>query len=246
MQMDESRESLAQKIEMLEDKVTETVQTATASVAEATASVLETVQSATASVSETVDSVTNAVQGTVDNVRQSVEGTVDSVKSAFDLSRQVEEHPWLMMGGAVAVGVLGATLLGNSGTNANARPRNGKPSPPDRSNGHVESFRDAPYQPSYATPAPASTFVPTVSTGETKQRSESWSWLKHLTGTFGPEITKLEGLALGLAMGALRDVVVDAVPPGVRKEVQEVIDGFTEKLGGERLPSHAFSSKSSE
>lgn len=233
VQMEESREALAQKIEMLEEKVTETVQTATATVAEATETVMETVQSATASVSGTVNSVTQAVQGTVDNVRSSFEGTVDSVKNAFDVTRQVEQHPWMMMAGAVAVGFLGAGLLEG-------------PSPCPRS--QANSGESAAKGGTDDASLPLSAAPPRLSqsnsfqSSESKQQSTNRNWLTGLRESFGPEINKLEGLAVGAAMGALRDLVVDAVPPGIQNELREVVDSFTEKLGGRHLVSHPFRS----
>jgi len=82
--MDETKASLADKLEALESQVTSTV------------------QSATDVVTETVDSV----KGTVENVTETVHETVHSVTQAFDLPRQFERHPWGMVGGSIAIGCL--------------------------------------------------------------------------------------------------------------------------------------------
>jgi len=231
--MEESRDALAQKIEMLEEKVTETVQSASASVAEATASVLETVQNATASVSDTVDTVTSAVQGTVDSVRQSMEGTVDSVKSAFDVNLQFQQHPWWMFAGAVAAGYCGGLLLQESPC-ARERSTSSFPSGPVRAK-DTESR--------YASTQSASSLNGREDRVFTSSSAPASSgWLQQLGQAFGPEIAKLEGLAIGVALGSVRDFIVDAVPPAVRPQVSEVIDGFTHKLGGQRIEPHQFSS----
>jgi len=228
VQMDDSRDALAQKIELLEEKVTETVQNATATVAEATASVMETVQTATASVTGTVDSVTNAVQGTVDSVRQSVEGTVDSVKDAFDISRQFNQHPWLMMAGAAAVGYFGGVLLQESrqGVQARWNPREeDHRGPRSRGNSYVAAtaFNDTPMNGFHSTDAPVAS-APNTSAP---------SWFDQIGQTFAPEIKKLQSLAVGTLLSSVRDIVVENVPAGLQPQVTELIDGVTEKLGGQ-------------
>lgn len=226
LQMEESREALTQKIEMLEEKVTETVQSATDTVAEATANVLETVQSATASVTGTVDNVTSAVQGTVDSVRQSVEGTVDSVREAFDLNRQVQQHPWWMLAGAVAAGYVGGSLL-----NGMVRPSG--PIVRQQRSRMAESLTAHSLEPShsgfYPGPAPPVAPTPVDARNSTEPRN---NWLSQLTTSFAPEIAKLESLAIGVMMGSVRDMVLDAVPTQAKQQLTEVIDGVTEKLGG--------------
>jgi len=92
-QMLETRSALSEKLEALQEQV------------------LSTVEGTTRTVTETVQTVQDAVQDTVSTVSESVQGTVETVKDTFDISRQVDRHPWLMVGGAVAVGYLGGRLL---------------------------------------------------------------------------------------------------------------------------------------
>src|SRR5437016_3392042 len=89
LQMQETRSDLVEKLETLENRVTSTV-------AEAQAAVADTVEN---------------VKETVAAVKGSVRDTVDSLKSACDVSGQVERHPWLSMGGALALGYVGGRLL---------------------------------------------------------------------------------------------------------------------------------------
>jgi ElaB/YqjD/DUF883 family membrane-anchored ribosome-binding protein len=56
----------------------------------------------TETVTETVGSVTETAASVADNVEE----TVKSVQGALDLPKQVQEHPWLAVGGAVVVGYL--------------------------------------------------------------------------------------------------------------------------------------------
>ena len=55
---------------------------------------------------------TQAVHDTVDTVKGTMQETVSSVKEAFDLSRQVERHPWTMVGGSFALGVWQGEVMG--------------------------------------------------------------------------------------------------------------------------------------
>jgi len=96
-QMLETRTSLTEKLEALEEKV------------------VSTVQGTTESVQEAVQAVTESVQDTVTNVSESVQDTVESVKSTFDIRQHVEAHPWAMFGGAVAIGFLGGRLMPSLG-----------------------------------------------------------------------------------------------------------------------------------
>jgi len=90
-QMEETRASLSNKLEALENQVADTVQTAT-----------DVVQNTTEAVADTVESV----KETVGEISDRVGDTVRSVAGAFDISRQVQERPWLVLGGAIGVGCL--------------------------------------------------------------------------------------------------------------------------------------------
>src|SRR5438128_4956014 len=92
-QMVETRASLAEKLETLEQQV------------------VGKVHCATSAVTDTVDSVKEAVQQTVELAKTSVHDTVDAVKDTFDIARHVREHPWLMVGGSVSVGFAAGCLL---------------------------------------------------------------------------------------------------------------------------------------
>lgn len=247
-QMEESRESLAHKIELLEGKVTETVESATATVQEATANVLETVQTATASVSETVGSVTGAVQGTVQDVRSTLYDGVESVKGAFSISNRVEQHPWLMMLGAVAVGYVGGNLLNRpaSGPRQGGRSSNGAGLRPLASRPYEE------FAPSPTNTVPSS--MAQYSANDTSlhgingltqtAEASSPSWLSTLGESLAPEINKLKGLAIGTAIGAVRDSVIQSAPEAMKKPLADVFDDVTQKLGGELMHGSLFETDS--
>jgi ElaB/YqjD/DUF883 family membrane-anchored ribosome-binding protein len=92
-QMDQTRASLTEKVEALENQV------------------VGTVHNATTAVSETVDNVKQAVQDTVETVKETVTNTVEGVKEALDVTQQTQRHPWGMAGGAVAAGFITGFFL---------------------------------------------------------------------------------------------------------------------------------------
>jgi len=83
-QMQEKRAELSEKLQELAEKMP----------------VAETV-------TETVESVTDTVSSTAENVQE----TVHSFEEILDLPKQVQEHPWLAVGGAVVVGYLAHDVL---------------------------------------------------------------------------------------------------------------------------------------
>jgi len=48
-----------------------------------------------------------------------------------------------------------------------------------------------------------------------------------------PEIRQLKGLALGVTLGTVREMVAKEVPPHLADELRGIIDGVTRKIGGE-------------
>src|SRR5262245_49435630 len=96
-QMQETRTALTEKLEALEQQVSNTV------------------QSATSTVAETVQTVKDTVEDTVGTVKETVEETVSTVKhglrETFDIPGHVQRHPWMAMAGSVAVGYVMGRLL---------------------------------------------------------------------------------------------------------------------------------------
>jgi ElaB/YqjD/DUF883 family membrane-anchored ribosome-binding protein len=200
-QMEQTRSALAEKLETLEEHVSSTVRNTT----EAVTGTVEAVKGA---VEDTVDSVKGAVKDTVDSVSDSVE----TVKEAFDLNRQIREHPWLVLGGGVLVGYLGATLFEKG----------------------VEAAEEVARS---ATPSTTSLPFTSESHGNGRDRGATGpsTWDK-LVETFAPAVEKLTGLALGTATGLVGRMVLESVPETLRGEAEQVIDEFTRALGGKPMP----------
>jgi len=181
--MEETRASLSDKLEQLEQHVMETVHGAQA-----------------------------AVKETVADVKDAVNHTVADVKETFDLTHQMQKHPWAILGGSVALGFLAGKLLE-------------RPHPDPLRNGHW-----MPRQPWEQAPPSAAQASGNGHPAATE--SDEPGMLASLKRQFGPEIDRLKGMAVGAAMGVVRDIIRNAVPDPMKPQMAEVVDGFTVKLGG--------------
>lgn len=97
-QMEETKSQLSDKLDSLESQVTHTVQ----------------------STGTAVNATVEAVQVTVEAVTGAVQGAVQSMSNAFDVRRQIDHHPWLVLGGAVALGYLAVEFLASPATKSSS------------------------------------------------------------------------------------------------------------------------------
>ena len=97
LQMQETRESLTQKVSALESQV------------------VDTLHNATATVSSMVDQVKTAVPETLgglkDSIAEAKESVAKQVKETLDVSHHTRERPWAMVGGAAALGFISGMIL---------------------------------------------------------------------------------------------------------------------------------------
>jgi len=188
-QMEETRASLSEKLELLEQQVKETVHEAK-----------------------------SAVHETVDTVKDAVHEAVDTVKDAFDVQRQFRRHPWAMLGGSIALGFLGGKLLEKSEPD---RPRAGDwPHAPHWSHGPFAGQPNGEAR----EPRPGERAADKASPDD-----GVWS---SLTSRFGPEIDRLKGMAVGAALGVVRDIITQSLPEPMKPQMADVVDNITAKLGG--------------
>lgn len=192
--MQDTRQSLTEKLETLESKIIGSVEEARA-----------------------------AVRETVTTVKETMHDGVETVKEAVDVRVQFERRPWLMLGGSVLCGfVLGSLFSGQAkGAPAEWRPLAERP-PYTPGNGKHKPRSEQRSEQRSETPA------------ETGAATKSW------LASFEPEINQLKGLALGAALGTVREMLTDEVPPHMAERLREIIDAATEKIGGELMPSSDF------
>jgi len=203
----ENRTQLTEKLEALEQQVMGVA-----------SSVTDTVESVKDGVQETVEAVKDSFTGTVDSVKETVADTVESVKETFDLSRQFERHPLLMLGGSVGVGLLLGALLRRRTVERVGR----------AAGDVVHRFRGA------AQPAP----VPAEEPHGNGARKESSSGVTAaLLGPVQEGLTRVKDMALGTLFDTLQRLLVREMPEAVGEQVKSLVDNAASRLKG------AFSSQ---
>lgn len=172
--------------------------------------VVDTVKEATASVSDTVETIKDSVQETVTAVADTVKDTVTTVKETVHEGVDTVKD-WFDMSAHVQnqpwLMMGGAAGLGFLLGRLLAPPA--------------------------AESAPAEPAAKAVHSGNGHHREKRHSSGGKKTTDFGPELGKLKALALGALIGTARDMIMPQVPPAVRDPLREILDGFTQKLGGE-------------
>jgi len=127
-QMEARRSSLTDKLEALESQVAEGVQEVTNVVSKA---------------KEVVQDTVETVKDSVESVKDSVQDTVGAVKETFDINRQMDQHPWIMLGGAFSLGFLAGRVLPDlSMTSASGESELGRQR--GQANGHGNGYHHAP------------------------------------------------------------------------------------------------------
>jgi ElaB/YqjD/DUF883 family membrane-anchored ribosome-binding protein len=96
VEVEETRAGLVDKLETLEQGIKDTW------------------QGATAAVSDSVESVKATVETSVQAVQGAVHGTTEAMGRAFDFPAHVRRHPWLMVSGALLLGVVAGHLVGRT------------------------------------------------------------------------------------------------------------------------------------
>jgi len=219
-QMDETRSNLADKLGQLSQQITGTVE----------------------KVSEQVEDTVEAVSDTVEAVAETTQDTVHAVQEAFNLPKHIQNYPWLWFGGSLVLGFLGGRmLLGGSRREArddehdhfDLRMPSSFDTTPPRSDVADTSGWDASSLEEAAQPT-------SQTAGDSRRREESSqegseSWLGSLTEKFGPQIDTLKQLALGSVFGVVRDMVAQAVPESMKRDLAGVIDEMTESAGGKPI-----------
>ncbi len=171
-QMEETKTHLSEKLESLEHQVSETVQ----------------------STGTAVNATVEAVQETVETVTGAVQDAVQSVSNAFDIRRQMEKHPMLVLGGVAVLGYLAGELLMGPGK---------KPV--------------MPLQTTPIPPASPSAAADNTGGGSAQQSVESAAVAAAITAAFKSGLDssfsyQLKGQAIAGLMGIVQEVAARAVP----------------------------------
>lgn len=171
--------------------------------------VTETVETATASVAEatatvveTVQNATTSVSETVDSVTNAVQGTVDTVRQS--------------VAGTV-----------DSVKDAFDFSRQMERYPWLMVAGAVGiGYWTAVFLEAAPLAAGDTRISPSPKQGNTSQ------WFGGMGTTFGPEIAKLQRLAITAVLGSFKQTLIDAVPESIQQPLGKIIDEFSEKIDG--------------
>jgi ElaB/YqjD/DUF883 family membrane-anchored ribosome-binding protein len=184
--IDDTRAAMTEKLEMLEERVWETVEDAQSSVEDMVENVKELVDTTVEAVRQGVEGAQATVEDIVENVKETVGDTVATVQRTFDLHYQMEQHPWLLFGGATVVGY----LLGSWGGGSTSA---------------AVSTHDPRLSPASTTAASSS--------GSSARPPLQQGMGSGVLDRFKDEIALIEGAVIGAVISTLRDMVKQALLP---------------------------------
>jgi archaellum component FlaC len=100
--IENTRAVMAEKIDMIEDRVNETM--------EGTKTTIDSVVHKVKDVQGTIEDAKSTVDSLLDTIKQSMEETMERVKSTAGLIEQVDQNPWIMFGSAILTGYILSSL----------------------------------------------------------------------------------------------------------------------------------------
>jgi len=226
-----TRESLTDKLGKLEDTVRESVETASETVTHTVEEVKEAVASTVDGVKDAVSSTVDGVKGVVSSVSDSVSTMKESVTETFNIPHQVQNHPWEMVGAAVAVGFAGGFFLGGLTRQSN-------------------TAAAAPSAPPTPTPAPAASSWSSPSTAKANQPGLFDTLFSGLSakapGVVNQVFSGLEELAVGSLAGVARDLIRQSAPEQWKEGLSEIINDVAVQLTGKKIPESTSGSSSNQ
>jgi ElaB/YqjD/DUF883 family membrane-anchored ribosome-binding protein len=228
--IEETRASMTEKLELLEERVRETLEETKSAVEDIVENVKGTVDETVGAVRETVDGAKSTVEDIVENVKGTMDETVTTVKQAFDLSYQVDRHPWLMFGGAVLLG----SVIGNLARSES------------RTYGYNHAEEIDENESMYAAGlAGGHSAYADEEKDDTERRNRSAhartsprrEWLSGL-GQFQDEFDIIKGAIVGTIMGTLREMIRQNMP-NVAPTLEKAINSASRKMGAEPIEPSA-------
>jgi len=169
-------------------------------------------------VRETVVGAKEAVSSTVEGVKEvvgSVSETMGTVAETFDVTKQVDRHPWAAMGVAVAAGFVAAQLFD----------RLGHPAPAPGAPGRADSLSDLPL-------TTTRRFPETTPAAQPKNEGLLGSMMPDLNGVMNTMLSNLGGLAVNSLFGVIRELASRELPQEWKGEVSKLVDQVASQLGG--------------
>ncbi len=103
--IEETRTAMTEKIEMIEERVQETV--------EGVKSTVDSAMHGFRQIQETVEKAKSTADSIIESVKSTVDETIERAKCTSDLVAHVNQNPWIMFGTAALVGYILGSLAGS-------------------------------------------------------------------------------------------------------------------------------------
>jgi len=227
---------MTEKLELLEERVRETIEDTKSAVEDIVDNVKGTVDETVEAVKGTVDEAKSTVEDIVGNVKGTMDDTVTKVKQSFDLRHQVDQRPWLMLGGSVLVGYMLGGRFGRRSTpqqySSYAPANTSYVSDTTSGSGLYSMPGDANFDEEQS--EQPETTAP--STPHKRGRRGS------LFGQFQEEFDVIKSALVGTLMGTVRELIKQNMP-SVAPQLAKAINSATSKLGAQPVESTEQSSQ---
>ena len=96
--IEDTRAVMTEKIDMIEDRVNETM--------EGTKATVDNVMEKVKGVQETIDLAKSTIDNILETMKHTMEETIERVKYTSTVIEQVDQNPWIMLGSAVLTGYI--------------------------------------------------------------------------------------------------------------------------------------------
>jgi len=129
---------MTKKMGMVEERAQETMEGVKSTVDQAIDQAMEGFKQ----IQETVEGAKSAVDTIIESVKLTVDETVERVKTTADLADlidQVQQHPWLILGGAILLGYILGGLARDTSSASGQMPDRPRPDHAPAHDGHAPS-----------------------------------------------------------------------------------------------------------
>lgn len=174
-------------------------------------------------VSDAVELVTDSLH----SVKSTVDESIRSVKRTCDVQRQVRKRPWTMLMGAAAIGFVGAKVTRNQ--------LNGEHQVEPGRRGSVVTYEE-----------PEARKVQDPETREFEETPRPPTRFSKIAESLEPELSMIKGLAIGVAAGIVRDMLVESAPQHVSSSLESIFNSATRRLGGQPISAQGIKKHSGE
>lgn len=166
----------------------------------------EDIEETRAALTEKLETLEDQLMDKVETAKESVEDTIENVRATLrkvSPTHQVQQHPFVMIGGSLAAGMLVGKAIQSRSARAKSWER-------DQDVGFGEQG------------------IPRRRIERPYSRPRGPSLLSKLAGAFPDEIDVVKGMALSLALEGLREIAKEALPR-FEAQINKVVDSAAQK-----------------